>query len=62
MLVSLSEWGSPGDKWARTRAFPGIISARKLFPGELLRLQRALIVRLVLRVNWWRVLEEVEVS
>jgi len=28
----------------------------------LLRLQWALIVRLVLRVNWWRVLEEVEVS
>jgi len=28
----------------------------------MLRLQRALIVRLVLRVNWWRVLEEVEVS
>jgi len=28
----------------------------------LLRLQRALIVRLVLRVNWWQVLEEVEVS
>jgi len=28
----------------------------------LLRLQRALIVRLVLRFNWWRVLEEVEVS
>jgi len=32
----LSEWGSPGDKRACTRAFPGIISARKLFPGELL--------------------------
>jgi len=29
---------------------------------KLLRLQQALIVRLVLRVNWWRVLEEVEVS
>jgi len=29
---------------------------------NLLRLQWALIVRLVLRVNWWRVLEEVEVS
>jgi len=29
---------------------------------HLLRLQRALIVRLVLRVNWWQVLEEVEVS
>jgi len=28
----------------------------------LLRLQQALIVRLVLRVNWWQVLEEVEVS
>jgi len=28
----------------------------------LLRLQRALIVRLVLRVNWWRVLEGVEES
>jgi len=28
----------------------------------LLRLQQALIARLVLRVNWWRVLEEVEVS
>jgi len=34
-----------------------------LFTGALLlRLQQALIVRLVLRVNWWRVLEEVEVS
>jgi len=32
----LSEWGSPGDTWARARAFLGIISARKLFPGELL--------------------------
>jgi len=30
--------------------------------GSVLRLQQALIVRLVLRVNWWRVLEEVEVS
>jgi len=29
---------------------------------HMLRLQRALIVRLVLRVNWWRVLEGVEVS
>ena len=28
---------------------------------HLLRLQWALIVRLVLRVNWWQVLEEVEV-
>jgi len=28
----------------------------------VLRLQWALIVRLVLRMNWWRVLEEVEVS
>jgi len=28
----------------------------------MLRLQRALIVQLVLRVDWWRVLEEVEVS
>jgi len=28
----------------------------------LLRLQRALIVQLVLRVNWWQVLEGVEVS
>jgi len=30
--------------------------------GGLLRLQRALIVRLVLRVDWWRVLEGVEES
>jgi len=29
---------------------------------KMLRLQRALIVRLVLRVNWWRVLEGVEES
>ena len=28
----------------------------------MLRLQRALIVRLVLRVNWQRVLEGIEVS
>jgi len=28
----------------------------------VLRLQRALIVQLVLRVNWWQVLEGVEVS
>jgi len=34
----------------------------KPFCALLLRLQRALIVRLVLRVNWWQVLEEVEVS
>jgi len=34
--VSLSEWGSPGDKRACARAFPGIISARKVSPGELL--------------------------
>jgi len=27
---------SPGDKWARTKAFPGIISARKVSLGELL--------------------------
>ena len=27
---------SPGDKRARARAFPGIISARKVSPGELL--------------------------
>ena len=32
----LSEWGSLGDKQAHVRAFPGIISAQKLFPGELL--------------------------
>jgi len=31
-------------------------------PPYLLRLQRALIVRLVLRLGWWRVLEGVEVS
>jgi len=30
--------------------------------GRLLRLQQALIVQLVLRVNWWRVLEGVEES
>jgi len=30
--------------------------------GALLRLQQALIVRLVLRVNWWQVLEGVEES
>jgi len=29
---------------------------------HMLRLQQALIVRLVLRVNWWQVLKEVEVS
>jgi len=28
--------GSPGDKWACARAFPGIISAQKVSPGELL--------------------------
>ena len=27
---------SPGDKWARARVFPGIISARKVSLGELL--------------------------
>jgi len=27
---------SPGDKRACTKAFPGIISARKVSPGELL--------------------------
>jgi len=36
MLVSLSKWGSPGDKRACARAFLGIISARKVSPGELL--------------------------
>ena len=36
-------------------ALPGSI-------GWMLRLQQALIVRLVLRVNWWRVLEGVEES
>jgi len=34
---SLSEWGgSLGDKRACTRVFPGIISAQKVSPGELL--------------------------
>ena len=28
--------GSLGDKWAHARAFPGIISAQKVSPGELL--------------------------
>jgi len=32
----LSKWGSPGDKQACARAFLGIISAWKLFLGELL--------------------------
>jgi len=32
----LSKWGSPGDKWVCARAFLGIISAQKLFLGELL--------------------------
>jgi len=27
---------SPGDKWVRAKAFPGIISAQKVSPGELL--------------------------
>jgi len=31
-----------------------------VWPSGLLRLQWALIVQLVLRLNWWQVLEEVE--
>ena len=40
----------------------GCLAIRHSQRACLLRLQRALIVRLVLRVNWWQVLEEVEVS
>jgi len=38
------------------------VTCKDVTPLPMLRLQRALIVRLVLRVNWWRVLEGVEES
>jgi len=41
---------------------PGGETSQDMETIQVLRLQWALIVRLVLRVNWWRVLEEVEVS
>jgi len=56
-------------RWKRTRTRnAGIIYNKgsewkgRVSVVVLLRLQWALIVRLVLRVNWWQVLEEVEVS